>query len=133
MVCSLLDLTLFCVDRYPFSVKPASTWALLKPQYHSLVVSYVYPQLCFTSARAELWQSDPVEYLRAALGTYLVFLWQGSHQVGQKDEYDHYATPAAAATSFLLSLATNRTKTTFLPIMALINNVLRGCVYYTTV
>lgn len=41
------------------------------------------------------------------------------------DEYETFTTPVAAATTFLLSLATNRTKSTFLPILGFINSILR--------
>jgi hypothetical protein len=41
------------------------------------------------------------------------------------DEYETFTTPVAAATTFLLSLAGNRTKVTFLPILGFINSILR--------
>ena len=44
------------------------------------------------------------------------------------DEYESYSTPVSAATTFLFSLASNRTKATFLPILGFINSVLRACV-----
>jgi len=40
------------------------------------------------------------------------------------DEYESFTTPVAAATTFLLALATNRTKVTFLPILGFINSIL---------
>lgn len=50
------------------SVKPKSTWALLKPHYESLVSSYVFPQMSYTPAKQELWESDPVDYVRTTVG-----------------------------------------------------------------
>lgn len=50
------------------SVKPRSTWALLKPHFESLVSSYVYPQLSFTPAKQEQWESDPIEFVRTTVG-----------------------------------------------------------------
>ena len=47
----------------------------------------------------------------------------------QADEYESYDTPTSAATTFLLSLAANRTKMTFMPILGLINRVLSSYVY----
>jgi hypothetical protein len=44
------------------------------------------------------------------------------------DEYENFATPVSAATSFLFSLASNRTKTTFMPVLGFINTVLRSYV-----
>ena len=42
------------------------------------------------------------------------------------DEYENFNSPVSAATSFLFSLASNRTKSTFLPILAFINRVLQS-------
>ncbi|KAF4617901.1 hypothetical protein D9613_006252 [Agrocybe pediades] len=89
-------------------VKPKSTWVQLKPHFDSLVAKFVFPQLSFNDQRKELWESDPVDYVRVSL-----------------DEYETFTTPVAAATTFLLSLAGNRTKATFLPILGFINSILR--------
>ncbi|KAI0372335.1 ARM repeat-containing protein [Pilatotrama ljubarskyi] len=90
-------------------VKPKSTWALLKPHFENLVSSYVFPQLSFTPAKQEQWDSDPVEFVRTTV-----------------DEFEAFDSPVSAATSFLFSLASNRTKTTFLPILGFINRVLQS-------
>ncbi|KAF9481128.1 ARM repeat-containing protein [Pholiota conissans] len=89
-------------------VKPKSTWVQLKPHFDSLVSSFVFPQLSFNQSRRELWDSDPIDYVRVSV-----------------DEYETFTTPVAAATTFLLSLAGNRTKVTFLPILGFINTILR--------
>ena len=57
-------------DQCVCSVKPKSTWALLKPHVQTLVQSYVYPQLSFTPAKQEQWETDPVEFVRTSVGTY---------------------------------------------------------------
>ncbi|EKM79672.1 hypothetical protein AGABI1DRAFT_74786 [Agaricus bisporus var. burnettii JB137-S8] len=88
-------------------VKPKSTWAQLKPHFETLVSTFVFPQLTFNSMRQELWEHDPVDYVRMAV-----------------DEYENFSTPVSAATSFLFALASNRTKITFLPILGFINQVL---------
>ncbi|THH06885.1 hypothetical protein EW145_g3782 [Phellinidium pouzarii] len=88
-------------------VKPKSTWAFLKPHFQTLVSSFVFPQLCFTPIKQELWESDPVDYVRTSI-----------------DEYEDFAAPVSAATSFLFALASSRTKTTFMPILQFINSVL---------
>ncbi|KAH8091016.1 armadillo-type protein [Cristinia sonorae] len=90
-------------------IKPKSTWALLKPHYETLVRSYVFPQLSWNATRQEQWDSDPVDYIRTAV-----------------DEYEAFDTPVSAATSFLLALASNRTKITFLSILGFINSILRS-------
>jgi hypothetical protein len=88
-------------------VKPKSTWILLKPHYERLITSFVFPQMCFTPAKQEQWDSDPIDFIRNCV-----------------DEYVNYSTPVSSATTFLFSLASNRTKTTFLTILGFINNVL---------
>jgi len=57
-----------CTDRW-VSIKPGSTWTLLKPHFESLVSSMVFPQLSFTPARKELWERDPVDFVRLFVGT----------------------------------------------------------------
>ncbi|KAJ7643660.1 armadillo-type protein [Roridomyces roridus] len=90
-------------------IKPKSTWTLLKPHTQKLVESFVFPQLSFNSDRQALWEGDPVDYVRISV-----------------DEYESFATPVSAATTFLFSLASNRTKACFMPILGFINGVLRS-------
>lgn len=90
-------------------VKPKSTWTLLKPHFQTLVTSFVFPQLCFNSTKQAMWDEDPVDYIRASV-----------------DEYENFATPVSAATSFLFALASNRTKVTFMPILGFVNSVLQS-------
>lgn len=92
---------------YTECIKPKSTWTLLKPQIMTLVSRVVYPQLCFNHSKQELWESDPVEYVRASI-----------------DECENFSSPMSAAVSFILSLASNRTKTAFRPTLDFIYSVL---------
>ena len=52
-----------------------------------------------------------------------------SHTLFLPDEYEDYQSPASAASSFLLTMATGRTKTTFIPILGLAQTVLTGGEY----
>ncbi|KAG6854284.1 hypothetical protein C0991_008532 [Blastosporella zonata] len=90
-------------------IKPKSTWVLLKPSVETLVSSFVFPQLSFNETKKALWEEDPIDYVRMAI-----------------DEYENFASPISAATTFLFSLASNRTKTSFMPILGFINTVLRS-------
>ncbi|KIJ64587.1 hypothetical protein HYDPIDRAFT_154272 [Hydnomerulius pinastri MD-312] len=90
-------------------IKPKSTWILLKPHVDSLVANFVFPHLSFNASNQQLWESDPVEYVRASV-----------------DEFENFSSPVSGATSFILSLASVRTKTAFLPILTFVNNVLRS-------
>lgn len=108
-----------------FSVKPKSTWVLLRPHFQTLVSSFVFPQMCFTPIKQELWESDPVEYTRTVIGQFLFPIsLEWSYIYLLIDEYEDFAAPVSAATSFLFALASSRTKTTFLPILQFINQVL---------
>jgi hypothetical protein len=51
------------------SVKPKSTWAQLKPHFETLVSTFIFPQLTFNSMRQQLWENDPVDYVRMAVGS----------------------------------------------------------------
>ena len=53
---------------HTFSVKPKSTWTLLKPHFLNLVSHFIAPQLYFTPAKQEVWDSDPLEFVRAHIG-----------------------------------------------------------------
>ncbi|KAF8840780.1 ARM repeat-containing protein [Paxillus ammoniavirescens] len=88
-------------------IKPKSTWILLKPHVDSLVANFVFPHLCFNSSDQELWESDPVEYVRMSI-----------------DEYENLSSPVSGATSFILALASVRTNIAFLPMLRFVNNVL---------
>ncbi|KAI0040287.1 ARM repeat-containing protein [Auriscalpium vulgare] len=88
-------------------VKPKSTWALLKPHFETLVAKFVFPNLSFTPAKQDLWDSDPVEYLRVSI-----------------DEFEDYSSPVAGATSFLFQLVSSRTQTAFMPILHFVHQVL---------
>jgi hypothetical protein len=49
-----------------------------------------------------------------------------SHTNYPTDDGDYFDTPLVAATTFLVQLVKSRTKVTFIPILAFINNVLRS-------
>ena len=76
-----------------------------------LVSTFVFPNLSFTSEKQELWDTDPVDYVRTSV-----------------DEYENYSSPVSAATTFLFQLVSSRSKTTFMPILGFVNSVLASCV-----
>ncbi|KAG2125243.1 hypothetical protein BD769DRAFT_1640542 [Suillus cothurnatus] len=63
----------------------------------------------FNASKQAMWEADLVEYIRASV-----------------DEYENFSSSVSGATSFLLSLASNRTKTSFLSMLQFINTVLRS-------
>jgi hypothetical protein len=98
-----------CINTFLHGIKPKSIWILLKPHVDSLVANFAFPQLAFNASKQAMWEADPVEYVRAIV-----------------DEYENFSSPVSGATSFFLSLASNRTKTAFLPMLQFINTVLRS-------
>lgn len=119
-----------------YSIKPKSTWTLLKPSFETLVSSFVFPQLSFNETKQALWEADPVDYVRVSVGMSCLILCYSPTSTSSitlhfapTDEYENFSTPVSAATSFLFSLASNRTRTTFMPILGFINTVLRSYVF----
>jgi hypothetical protein len=51
-----------------YSIKPKSTWALLKPAFESLVADFVFPQLSFNVEKQKQWETDSVDYVRLSVG-----------------------------------------------------------------
>lgn len=47
-----------------YSVSRADTYKLLKPNMNMMLISIVFPILCFDDDDAELWEDDPQEYIR---------------------------------------------------------------------
>ncbi|KIJ55033.1 hypothetical protein M422DRAFT_201012 [Sphaerobolus stellatus SS14] len=88
-------------------VKPKSTWTLLKDHFERLVSTCIFPMTCFNKEKAELWETEPVDFVREST-----------------EEFEDYSSPISSASSFVMMLARNRTKTTFLPILNFINSVL---------
>ncbi|KAJ3028278.1 UNVERIFIED_CONTAM: hypothetical protein HDU68_002025 [Siphonaria sp. JEL0065] len=51
-------------------VKHKTTWAVMKPHAVALITQYVFPQMCFSEADAQMWEEDPIEYVQKKLGDY---------------------------------------------------------------
>lgn len=81
---------------------------MLKPHAQTLVSRLVFPQLKFNQEQAELYEHDPVEYVRQT-----------------NEEFEDYTSPRSAAVGFLLTLATTRSKSEFMPVLEFINRILR--------
>ena len=52
-----------------FSVSHALSWKFIKPHMVPLVQDIIFPLMCHSDEDEELWQSDPVEYIRVKFGT----------------------------------------------------------------
>jgi importin-7 len=82
------------------AVETASLWAVILPHIHLLLSRIIFPYLCFSDADAELWEEDPIEYVRK-----------------QADINEDYTSPRTAAMSLLSQLSELRATNTVLPFM----------------
>lgn len=88
-------------------VKNKTTWQLLKPHVDTLVAHFIFPQLCFSDEDQELWDEDPVEFVHKKV-----------------DPLEDFHSPQTNAMNFLIDLARDRKKHTFMGILNFVNGVL---------
>ncbi|ORX83104.1 ARM repeat-containing protein [Anaeromyces robustus] len=96
-------------DFYTECVKPKVTWQILKPQVEALTKYFIFPLMCFNNEEQELWEDDPVEYVRKRF-----------------DPMDDFKSPVASAAAFLVTLVKDRRSRTFMPILEFINNTIEA-------
>ncbi|HEV7738555.1 MAG TPA: hypothetical protein VGO47_14440 [Chlamydiales bacterium] len=63
------------IERNVHSVKPKSTWALLKDHFEQLISASIFPLMCFNEAKAELWDTDPIDFVRESTGMWMRRFW----------------------------------------------------------
>ncbi|KAG0692190.1 actin-domain-containing protein [Suillus ampliporus] len=51
-------------------IKLKSMWILLKPHVDSLVANFAFPQLTFNASKQTMWETNPIEYIRASVDGY---------------------------------------------------------------
>ncbi|KAI8976466.1 armadillo-type protein [Pilobolus umbonatus] len=88
-------------------VKYKGTWQLLKPHVETLVAHFIFPQLCFSDEDQELWNDDPVEFVHKKV-----------------DPFEDFHSPQTNAMNFLIDLARDRKKFTFMGILNFVNGIL---------
>ncbi|KAK2707971.1 hypothetical protein QYM36_015599, partial [Artemia franciscana] len=99
----VLQLSLTYVGQ---SIKHAVCWKLLKPHIQMVIQNILFPLLCFTRQDAELWESDPHEYVRVKF-----------------DIFEDFVSPVTAARELLISICKTR-KDQLQPTMAFLVQVL---------
>lgn len=96
------------IDYLQEAVETASLWSVMLPHIHLLLSQIIFPYLCFTDADMEVWEEDPIEYVRK-----------------QSDINEDYTSPRMAAIGLLSQLGELRPKNTVLPFMThLVSTVL---------
>ncbi|TPX33573.1 hypothetical protein SmJEL517_g03541 [Synchytrium microbalum] len=88
-------------------VKHKTTWQLMKGSLEPLVISFIFPLLCFSDEDKETWENDPVEYIHKKV-----------------DPMEEFRSPVVTAEHLLFTIVKDRFKQTFLPVMAFVNNIL---------
>jgi hypothetical protein len=81
------DPTLFTVCR----VSHAITWKIMKPNLAVLIQDVVFPLMCHSDEDEELWQTDPVEYIRI-----------------KYDVFEEFFSPVTAAQTLLHTAVSKR-------------------------
>ncbi|KAL3895405.1 MAG: hypothetical protein SGCHY_004718 [Lobulomycetales sp.] len=102
---TMQQLSLFLTD----CVKHKALWARMKPHMQTLIVDYIFPQLCISDQDLELWASDPTEYVQAKL-----------------DPMEDFRSSVAAAQGLLSSIVRSRFKFSFMSIIEFANSVLEA-------
>ena len=64
--CTIPALYEYCF--YGYSVSHSLSWKLMKPHMATIVQEIVFPLMCHSDEDEELWQTDPVEYIRIKYG-----------------------------------------------------------------
>ncbi|KAI9016788.1 armadillo-type protein [Hyaloraphidium curvatum] len=93
---------------YADSVKLKSTWKLMKPEVPSIIAYFIFPMLCFSSEDAELWEDNPVEFVRKKL-----------------DPMEDFKSPEHAAANLLVTLVRDR-KSTLAQMFEVVSGVLQS-------
>lgn len=88
-------------------VKAKSMWQLLRAHMQQIIEAIVYPRLCFSEEDEELWELDPVDFVRSFT-----------------DPLDEASSVGSAAALLLNTAVSRRTKTMFVPTVQFITKVL---------
>ena len=92
------------------SIKPKSTWQLLKPHVDSIVQNLAFPIFCFNEEDAETFEDDPIEFIRSQL-----------------DIIEEANLLAGRAGIFVESLVTKR-KATFMPQLEFVQSIFQASI-----
>ncbi|KAF6031490.1 IPO7 [Bugula neritina] len=89
------------------SVDHASSWKVIKPHIQTVIVDVIFPLLCHSDDDQEMWESDPIEYIRT-----------------KYDVFEEYLSPAMAAQTLLHNSAGKRQQ--------VLNNTVEFCMQVLT-
>lgn len=79
------------LNYFTQAVNHAHSWKIVKPHMQVIIQDVIFPLMCHSDEDEELWQSDPIEYIRA-----------------KYDVYEEFFNPATAAQTLLHSAVAKR-------------------------
>lgn len=90
------------------AIELASCWKIMKQHIEDLLAKCVFPYLCFNDHDEEVWESNPLEFVRIS-----------------EDIMQDFYSPRAAASNLLHALSKTRSKMTVIPFLeALVREIL---------
>uniref|UniRef100_A0A095BX74 Importin-7 n=1 Tax=Schistosoma haematobium TaxID=6185 RepID=A0A095BX74_SCHHA len=92
------------LNRVSTRLANSFSWKLLRPHFSLLVREVIFPLMSYTEEDAELWQEDPVEYIRAEAG-----------------DWGSVSSPASAASTLLSEACVKR--------RGVLNNIMPFCIH----
>ncbi|VDP37864.1 unnamed protein product [Schistosoma curassoni] len=92
------------LDYFSSALANSFSWKLLRPHFSLLVREVIFPLMSYTEEDAELWQEDPVEYIRAEAG-----------------DWGSVSSPASAASTLLSEACVKR--------RGVLNNIMPFCIH----
>ncbi|CAH8535331.1 unnamed protein product [Schistosoma rodhaini] len=92
------------LDYFSSALANSFSWKLLRPHFSLLVREVIFPLMSYTEEDAELWQDDPIEYIRAEAG-----------------DWGSVSSPACAASTLLSEACIKR--------RGVLNNIMPFCIH----
>ncbi|KAJ3097931.1 hypothetical protein HDU97_004467 [Phlyctochytrium planicorne] len=96
------------INFIQYSIEFKTPWICLKPHLTAILKKFIFPQFYFTQEDAELWHSDPSEYIR---------------RNEDPNPFEEICDPANAAQTFLIELLKCREKESFKTVLALTSEI----------
>ncbi len=96
-------------DYLTSCMKAKNTWKVMKPHIMEIIAHFLFPRICFTEADQELWQDDPVEFLKT------VFF-----------SFDDFDSTTSACSGLIQDIVKARKKEVFPALLGFLNSVLEA-------
>lgn len=59
-----------CSSFLYYRVSHAFSWKFMKPHIHPIIQEVIFPLMCHSDSDQELWETDPLEYIRLKYGMF---------------------------------------------------------------